>query len=172
MMVKVKVGGASCREEAGVAQVSGWRRRSGLAVLAVAMMICAPVTQGFAADDGGIGAFFRQQFGIGGNDAAPAPEPAYEAPQDRPVIVRRRHARPAQVAVAKIAVGPVAPVSIFDDRTLKRGDAVMTKTGLRVFVGGHGAPYTDADFAALDEAPGLSKQTEKALLLIDRAPRG
>lgn len=148
---------------------SGWR--SGLAAVAAVMTICAPATHVFAADDGGIGAFFRQQFGIGAD--APAPEASYEAPQDRPVIVRPRrvHSAPHPI-VAKIAVGPVAPVSIFEDRTLKPGDAVMTKTGLRIFVGGHRAPYTDADFAALDDASGLSKQTQKALLIIDKAPRG
>lgn len=146
------------------------QRRTVMAGMAMVMVLCAPATRGLAADDAGIGAFFREQFGIG---AEPQAAPSYDLPEDRPIIVRPRRSRVvARRPEAKIAVGPVAPVSIYEDRTLKRGDAVMTKTGVRVFVGGHGAPYTEADFAALPDAEGLPKQVQKALLVIDKAPRG
>jgi hypothetical protein len=121
-----------------------------------------------AADDAGVGAFFRDQFGIGADPTPPAP--VYDEPVSRPLIVRP-HRRPQRAAAAKIVVGPVAPVSIYNDRTLKVGDAVMTAKGLRVFVGGHGAPYTDADFLAVSDVDGLPKQVQKALLIIDKAPR-
>jgi hypothetical protein len=139
-------------------------------VVAVVVASVVPLSPGRASDDAGIGAFFREQFGIG--EPAPAQEPAYSLPEDRPIIVRprRRHVV-AHRPEAKIVVGPVAPVSIYDDRTLKAGDAVMTAKGVRVFLGGHGAPYTEADFVALADAEGVPKQVEKALLVIDRAPR-
>lgn len=152
-------------------QGASTRRKAGAVGLAVAIGLCAPATRGLAADDAGLGAFFREQFGIGEEPQQAAP--AYDVPEDRPIIVRprRTHAVSRRPQV-KIAVGPVAPVSIYEDRTLKAGDAVMTKTGVRVFLGGHGAPYTEADFSALSDAEGLPKQVQKALLVIDKAPRG
>ena len=147
------------------------RRRAGLVGLLAGIALCAPATRGVAADDAGIGAFFRDQLGIGAEPQAAAPN--YDLPEDRPIIVRpRRTHSVARRPEVKIAVGPVAPVSIYEDKTLKRGDAVMTKTGVRVFLGGHGAPYTEADFAALSDTDGLPKQVEKALVVINKAPRG
>ncbi len=145
------------------------RRMLGAAGLAVVATFCAPASPGMA-DDAGIGAFFREQFGIGG-DAPPAP--AYEVPDERPITVRPRQSHVvSRRPHAAVAVGPVAPVSIYEDKTLRPGDAVMTKTGVRIFLGGHGTPYTENDFAALSDAEGLSKQTERALFAIDKAPRG
>ena len=143
------------------------------AVLAATASVAALVTAspGRAGDDAGIAAFFREQFGIGAAQQ-PAAQPSYDAPGDRPVIVRPRHRHVvSRRPEAKIAVGPTGPVSIYEDRTLRAGDAVMTTSGVRVFLGGHGAPYTQADFAALTDADGLPKQVEKALLVIDKAPR-
>jgi hypothetical protein len=141
------------------------------AIAITALVSAAPASPGYAGDDGSIGAFFREQFGIG---AAPQPEPQpdYSLPDDHPIIVRPRHKHiAARRADTKVAVGPVAPVSIYDDRTLRPGDAVMTAKGVRVFLGGHQAPYTEADFTALSDTEGLPKQVEKELVVIDKAPR-
>jgi hypothetical protein len=149
-------------------RITGMRLGRCCALLA-ALLCATATTTAVKADDAGIAAFFRQQFGIG--DGAPEPSvsaPSFDEPVSRPLVVRR-HRRPAVHVEAK--VGPVGPVSIYDDRTLRAGDAVMTAKGLRVFVGGHGAPYTDADFVAVSEADGLPRQVEKALLVIDKAPR-
>ena len=63
-------------------------------------------------------------------------------------------------------------VSIFEDRTLKRGDVVMTADGIRVFAGSATWPYTKADFVDLATAKNLSKDTAKVLAEVDRLPRG
>ncbi|MCW6511048.1 hypothetical protein [Lichenifustis flavocetrariae] len=141
-----------------------------VAAAMVALMI--PTSAGFAADDGGLGEFFREQFGIGGSQAV-QPQQEYDIPEDRPLIVRPHRSRAiTRRPQAKVAVGPVAPVSIYQDTTLRAGDAVMTSKGIRVFLGGHSAPYTEADFAALPDAEGLPRQIGKALAAIDKAPRG
>lgn len=146
------------------------RQRRGMAAAVVLAAFCAPATQVSAADDAGIGAFFRDALGLGADQPA---APVYDSPAERPVIVRRKRVHTAAPRPqVKIAVGPVAPVSIFEDRTLKPGDAVMTKKGLRVFVGRHSAPYSDADFATLSQFDGLPKQIEKELVAINKAPHG
>jgi hypothetical protein len=145
-------------------------RRMRLA-LAIAAALTVSTTPGRAGDDGGLGAFFREQFGIG-QPSDPAPNAVYEVPEDRPITVRpRRRHLVTRRPQAKVAVGPMAPVSIYDDTTLRPGDAVMTAKGVRVFLGGHSAPYTEEDFTALSDAEGLPKQVQKALVVIDKAPR-
>ena len=73
-----------------------------------------------------------------------------------------------------MAQAPTKPgkVSIFEDRTLKRGDAVMTADGIRVFAGSASWPYTKADFIDLASAKDLNKDTTKVLAEVDRLPRG
>lgn len=145
--------------------------RRGWVAAIVLMAFCARATQVFAADDAGLGSFFRDALGIGAEPQA-APSPVFESPAERPVTIRRKRIRTAGSRQVKIAVGPVAPVSIYDDRTLRAGDAVMTKTGLRVFIGGHGAPYSDADFAALSDTDGLPRQVQKELVALNKGPHG
>ena len=123
-----------------------------------------------ASDDGGIAAFFSNQFGIG------RPQPAYAPPiwadpdsDDRPLIVRPR--KRSAPRVARVVVGPTPKISIFEDKTLRRGDAVMTAEGIRIFRGSATPPYRNEDFMAVSDAGGLSKDVTKALTAIDRAPR-
>lgn len=138
----------------------------------ISAAVLGVASPGRAGDDAGIGAFFREQFGIGAAPDAAPQQPAWEPTESRPVIIRPRHRHVAARRLeVKVAVGPVAPVSIYEDKTLRAGDAVMTAKGVRVFMGGHGTPYAESDFAALTDADGLPKQVAKALLIIDKAPR-
>ena len=103
-----------------------------------------------------------------------ASAPILRLPTSRPKIDLSSFGRAGitlRVVEAKLVVGPVAPVSIYDDKTLRAGDAVMTAKGVRVFLGSHRMPYTEDDFAALSDAEGVPKPVEKALLIIDKAPR-
>ena len=47
---------------------------------------------------------------------------------------------------------------IFSDPTLKRGDLVVTKKGIRMFNGRNHFPYEEADFTALRKADGIPKE--------------
>ena len=70
---------------------------------------------------------------------------------------------------------PVKPekVAIFEDRTLRRGDAVMTAKGMRIFVGSNAGPHTSEDFVDLAKSGReVSKTTEKVLADLDKRPGG
>lgn len=118
------------------------------------------------------GDFFSRFFSTD-EPAAAEPEIAQPAevpqarPAARPLTVRKR-VRPA---MAKAATGKIGPVSIYEDRTLRRGDAVMTAAGLRIFKGSSSWPYRPNDFVALSDAGPLDPQTQKVLAEIDRLPR-
>ena len=159
----------------------------GAITLALAGMTTLATAQGASAEDG-LGGFLSSIFG-GGNSgqqaaapaAAPAsyePSPVYGRPYTRfshsfrgePLTIRLHKAVP-KVGVAQVPTKP-EKVSIFEDRTLKRGDAVMTADGIRVFAGSATWPYTKADFVDLAMAKNLSKDTAKVLAEVDRLPRG
>ena len=63
-----------------------------------------------------------------------------------------------------------AVVSMFEDRTLRRGDAVMTLAGLRVFAGSRSWPFRPRDFTALDDSKILSFRLRGALAELTRSP--
>ena len=135
------------------------------------------VHQNVASAADSLASFFSEQFGIG-QQAAPSSAPPVWADPDgdeRPLVVRP-HRRPSRARVAKqvavIVHEPYKPISIFEDKTLRRGDAVMTAQGIRIFQGGSSLPYRDADFVAVSDTDGLSKNISKALVAIDRLPRG
>jgi hypothetical protein len=68
-------------------------------------------------------------------------------------------------------VRPHAPVDIMNDESLQEGDAVMTRSGIRIFVGDYGSHHHKAgDFRKLSEIKGLSKRERKSLAELD-APR-
>jgi hypothetical protein len=64
-------------------------------------------------------------------------------------------------------VGPQAPVDLMDDDSLRRGDAVMTASGIRIFTGDSGTPHELRDFRKLSEIKGFSKRERKALAALD-----
>ena len=160
--------------------------RRALTLVLVGMTTLATV-QGASAEDG-LGGFLSSIFG-GGNSgqqaaapvAAPVsyePSPAYGhsytrfSPSfHRPALTVRLHKAVPNVGVAQVPTKP-EKVSIFEDRTLKRGDAVMTADGIRVFAGSATWPYTRADFIDLAAAKDLNKDTVKVLAEVNRLPRG
>ena len=67
------------------------------------------------------------------------------------------------------------PVSIYEDPTLRSGDAVMTKNGMRVFAGGRFTPehpYADSDFIAVTDAKSVSPNVKKAITDLNKLPHG
>jgi hypothetical protein len=60
---------------------------------------------------------------------------------------------------------------VFDDRTLRHGDAIVTPTGVRIFQAGGRYPYRARDFLPLEAARGLPLDTRRALLAVDRSLR-
>jgi hypothetical protein len=134
------------------------------------------------ADDAGIWQFLvnqgRQTY------SAPPPPPAFNLPP--PLLAPRRMAvphlmgkpvvhlrvvRPKAIAHADIP-HTKGPVSIYTDRTLRRGDSVMTAQGLRVFRGSNHFPYRAADFVAFADASrfvvGDRKQLREIQLAFER----
>lgn len=60
---------------------------------------------------------------------------------------------------------------LMDDRTLRSGDAVMTKEGLRIFTGEQAAHHEKDEFVALRDAPHGKKGARLVLAAIDDAAR-
>lgn len=160
-------------------------RRSACLGLAGAALLAAAT--GASAEDG-IGGFLSSIFGGSSPapQAAPAPqqyapsyapryEPAYRRARlrplvTRPLVVRLHQAKPKLV----VAQAPTKPgkVSIYEDRTLRRGDAVMTADGVRIFAGSSSWPYAASDFVALNQAKNVDRDTSKVLAQLDKLPRG
>ncbi|MGH6810990.1 MAG: hypothetical protein ACREDM_01140 [Methylocella sp.] len=69
-------------------------------------------------------------------------------------------------------VGPLAPTDIMDDESLRRGDAVMTPTGIRIFIGSSGDHHEPEDFRKPSEIKGLPKRERKAFAALDAQGSG
>jgi hypothetical protein len=69
-------------------------------------------------------------------------------------------------------VGPLAPTDLMDDESLRRGDAVMTPTGIRIFIGSSGDHHEPEDFRKPSEIKGLPKRERKALAALDAQDSG
>jgi hypothetical protein len=131
------------------------------------------------ADDAGIWQFLLNQGRQSYSPPAAPQLPPLVAPLQRhaavPHLLRKpvvhlRIARPKLIAHADIP--QKGPVSIYSDRTLRRGDSVMTAQGLRVFRGSSHFPYRAADFVSLAEASrfvmGDKKQLREVQLAFER----
>ena len=59
-----------------------------------------------------------------------------------------------------------------DDDSLRPGDAVMTASGIRIFIGSSGTPHVPQDFRKLSEITGFSKRERKALAALDAQGSG
>jgi hypothetical protein len=137
------------------------------------------------ADDAGIWQFLLGNRGGGFGAPPPPPSPSYwpaapmqamphlsAAPRLRKKqVVHVKITRPKAIAHADIPA-PKGPVSIYNDRTLQRGDSVMTAQGLRVFKGSSRFPYHASDFVPLAEASrfvlGDKKQLREVQVAFDR----
>ena len=162
--------------------------RTGRLSLAGAVFLAAAT--GASADEGGLGGFLASIFGGQAQQAASAPRPdPSAAPRHTRISIRDRHLpiRPSTVPLRPLTVrlrqatprlvfaqAPTKPgkVSLYQDRTLRRGDAVMTAEGVRVFVGSSSWPYTAGDFVALQDAKNVDRGASRVLALLDRLPRG
>ena len=74
-------------------------------------------------------------------------------------------ARRKMVVADNHPVGPLGPTDLMDDDSLRRGDAVVTPSGIRIFIGSSGSHHAPEDFRKLSEIKGLSKVERKALAL-------
>ena len=144
---------------------------------------------GALADDAGVRGFFAQQ--MQEQENAVRPSPVLAIPTAAPTgafIGRRPRTRSASRGMRSLTVRLHHPavssgsqvaqtdrkperVSIYEDRTLRRGDAVMMAKGMRIFVGSKSWPYTDADFVSLVDAGRVDPAVQKALAELERLPR-
>ena len=139
-----------------------------MTVLPASLLAAAPAQAG----DGG---FFGFLSSLGGG-ASPAPaEAPPSAEPERPLTVRPfRKKHNARAALAHMSVpGKTGPVSIYEDPTLRTGDAVMTKDGMRVFSGAHYSPdrpYGDDDFVAVSASKSVTPGLKKTLIELNKLP--
>lgn len=81
---------------------------------------------------------------------------------------QRRGVRKKIIAAAKPeTAGPQEPVDIMADKSLRKGDAVMTHSGIRIFVGQSGDRHEPEDFKKPAEVKGLSKSARRALASLE-----
>lgn len=148
----------------------GVRLWSGLAVAALLGSTCAA-----SANDGGIFDFFHQAFGGGGSTASrPLPQPDDIFPGDHPLTVRAHPHRRASSSPSRSpreTLAAIKGVTIYTDKTLARGDAVMTVHGMRVFNGSTSWPYTDVDFVSVSSRTSIPAGIRRQLRAIDVASR-
>lgn len=154
------------------------RRGAALVLAAIVVLGSVPAR----AEDGGFFGFLSSA--LGGSSSAPA-TPAAPAPsvtegeQARPLTVRRApkksaHAGAGRAHLARLP-GKTGPVSIYQDPTLRSGDAVMTKDGMKVFAGGRFSPehpYEDADFVAVSAAKTVAPNLKKTVIELNKLPHG
>ena len=155
---------------------AGLGRRSGrhlMLVLGTSAMILGAVETASAGEV--LQNFFSSIFGGGQQPRQEVYVPAepqsyrpYRRPVSRPLTVRLH--RPKVREMAQLPTSP-GKVSIFQDKTLRRGDAVMTRHGVRIFAGSSTWPYQDADFVAIADAGRMDKGVQKTLLSLDSLPR-
>ncbi len=142
------------------------------AIVATACAVTLSMADQASARDDGVLEFFTSAFGGAGAGAVAGPPRSVD---DQPYRVRPLTVRPRRVPRLAFAAVPVKPekVSILEDTTLRRGDAVMTEKGMRIFVGSSAGPHTREDFVDLARSDRLvSKTTEKVLADLDRRPGG
>lgn len=147
-------------------------------------LICFVVTLGMSiaqADDAGMHAFLTSE---SGRSPAAVPTASFAPRENVPLTVRprrrpkfaiasRRSSSPAPVAsIPQFRVGKGTAVSLFEDRTLRRGDAVMTAKGLRIFAGSRSFPYAEADFVALSDADWVQRGQRESLRAFDYMSQG
>lgn len=136
---------------------------------------------GTARADDGFFSFFQQTFG-GGEPAKQAVPvvPSSDAPDSDdaapPLTVRRHPRRHRSYAAVPVRtpqeiLADSKGVTLYTDKTLARGDVVMTVHGLRMFAGSKSWPHTDGDFVAMSSDSKLTPDMRQELKSIDLASR-
>lgn len=112
---------------------------------------------------------FGSAFGRG--DALPQPD--WVQPDSPPLTVRphRSHRRPSTGGAQRYDAASLKGITIYTDKTLTPGDAVMTATGLKVFNGSRSWPYSDGDFAAIASSGRMAGSLRRELTALDKASR-
>ena len=156
---------------------AGFGRCGAALLLSVALTAAALPAQ---AEEGGFFGFLSSA--LGGGTPAPAPAPAAaprasEGETAPPLTVRRAARKPAGAGRARMARVPTktGPVSILEDPTLRSGDAVMTKDGMKVFAGGRFSPdhpYAETDFVAVSASKSVAPGLKKTVLDLNKLPHG
>jgi len=150
-------------------------RRLLVAALAVAGLCQSLVFPGAARAD-----FLEDLFGqlfrppnYRGYGAYPEPAPRWGSrPEIRRNAIRGGHRGIARTKVTVAArtdtpTRPQGPADLMEDESLRKGDAVMTPAGVRVFVGYSSDHYGPEDFKRPSEIKGLSRTERKALAVLD-----
>ena len=145
------------------------RNRFGMVIAAVAVSVGQGIAFPSRADAG----FF--DFLFGPPPQTRAVEPYYPYPghfrrhADRGFHrhAHRLAARVKLVVADRHPVRPLGPVDIMDDDSLKRGDAVMTQAGIRIFVGYSSSHHEPEDFRRISEIKKLSRRERSALAALD-----
>ena len=86
-----------------------------------------------------------------------------------PVALRHTSKRDNTCSCRAPGQSHLALVSLRKDFTLRRGDAVMTRRGMRVFKGARRWPYRTRDFTSVRHARGLTRPQRRALYALERA---
>lgn len=133
----------------------------------LALAALLSLTAGAAHAEDGIVGFFQHVFG-GSAGQQSASLPRFDP--DSPPLTVRAHPRRHVATVPRMTPEELKNVTIYTDRTLSRGDAVMTAKGMRIFNGSGAGPYTDDDFVALSEGK-VSPVLRNELTAMDLASR-
>lgn len=107
-----------------------------------------------------------------GHDRA-LPQPDWVQPDAPPLTVRPHHPRRhvSSGGAQHYDVAALKGITIYNDKSLAPGDAVMTATGLKVFNGSRSWPYTEDDFVAIASSGRMASGLRKELTALDKASR-
>jgi hypothetical protein len=160
------------------------RNRRGVAIAAVTVGLIQSVAFPSRAHAGFFDFLFGQLFqgravrphegDFGGMSGQWGADPGFRRRAD-PRFHRHGHkltARRKMVVADSHPVGPLAPTDLMDDDSLRRGDAVMTASGIRIFIGSSGDHHEPEDFRKPSEIKGLPKRERKALAALDAQGSG
>lgn len=88
---------------------------------------------------------------------------------DLPVALRYTGKRDKTCSCKAITTPHLALVSLRKDFTLRKGDAVFTKRGIRIFKGAKRWPYRLRDFTTIRRTRGLRRSDKRKLYALERA---
>lgn len=160
----------------GLVRRTGCGRWGAAVLLPVVLLTALPAR----AEDGGFFGFLSHALGGGSSAPAPvAPATPSEGEQVRPLTVRRTPKKAAHAGAGRAHLASVptktGPVSIYEDPTLRDGDAVMTKNGMKVFAGGRFSPdhpFGEADFVAASASKAVGPNLKKTVIELNKLPHG
>lgn len=85
-------------------------------------------------------------------------------------VIQRRDIKTAMCYPSNISSEKINPLALFlHDKTLKKGDSIVTNTGVQVFRGPHECPHKSDDFVPLKSSAASNMKIKNTLIEIDRA---